>query len=100
MNSRGESSSSSLRRDYPATGDHFLTRGLGLRRSKRRHSSSARVVVAMCAATEEKEKKEVASEEEASDADSVTRKFGLEAGLWKVSIWSFFSSSSSSSRRS
>jgi hypothetical protein len=54
----------------------------------------------MCAATEEKEKKEVASEEEASDADSVTRKFGLEAGLWKVSIWSVFSSSSSSSRRS
>ncbi|CAK9257147.1 unnamed protein product [Sphagnum jensenii] len=84
MNSRGESSSSSLRRDYPATGDHFLTRGLGLRRSKRRHSSSARVVVAMCAATEEKEKNEVASEEEASDADSVTRKFGLEAGLWKI----------------
>jgi hypothetical protein len=96
MNSRGESSSSSssssssLRRDYAATGDHFLTRGLGLRRSKRRYSSSARVVVAMCAATEEKEKKEVASEEEASDADSITRKFGLEAGLWNVSICSFF----------
>jgi hypothetical protein len=44
----------------------------------------------MCAATEEKEKKEVASEEKASDADSITRKFGLEAGLWKVRIWSFF----------
>jgi hypothetical protein len=44
----------------------------------------------MCAATEEKEKKEVASEEEASDADSITRKFGLEAGLWNVSICSFF----------
>ncbi|CAM6041221.1 unnamed protein product [Sphagnum compactum] len=34
--------------------------------------------------TEEKEKKEVASEEEPSDADSITRKFGLEAGLWKI----------------
>lgn len=47
----------------------------------------------VCALTEEKEKEKENEKKRAlekDDAESVTKKFGLEAGLWKVRLFVFF----------